>query len=122
MFSLTIQPLRYWITIKDGHFLKRTVKYICQIFIRGWCDADTWSLDYTIAKFTLPRLKRFKKINNGFPSSLSEKEWNIILDKMIRAFELCILDGDSGLLKLEYYDEMEEGLELFGKHFRELWW
>lgn len=28
---------------------------------------ETWNLDYTIAKFVLPRLKLFKKLNNGYP-------------------------------------------------------
>ena len=28
---------------------------------------ETWDLDCNIAKYVLPRLKLFKKLNNGYP-------------------------------------------------------
>lgn len=46
-----------------------------------------------IAKFLVPRLKAFKECTNGFPSRLTEKKWNKILDEMIEGFELhCTKD------------------------------
>ena len=47
---------------------------------------ETWNLDYTIAKFVLPRLKLFKKLNNGYPGreGMETKEkWDEALNKMI---------------------------------------
>ena len=42
---------------------------------------DTWSLDYYIAKFVLPRLKLFKKVERGYPCDLkSIDEWHDILE------------------------------------------
>ena len=39
--------------------LLRNLKYFWQRRTRGWDDSDLYSLDYTIAKFVLPRLKVF---------------------------------------------------------------
>lgn len=85
---------------------------------------EIFSLDYTIAKFVLPRLIKFKKENISFPIDLkTDKEWDEILDKMIWSFERIILDDwsqDEEILKSEknrYY----EGMYLFAKHFSDLW-
>jgi len=67
--------------------IKRTLKFIIQRIVRGWTDEDTWSMDWTISKYILPRLKRFKKINNGYPNEFkSIKEWNGVIDDMIFSF------------------------------------
>lgn len=115
-------------------------------------DRETWSLDYTIAAFTLPRLKRFKKLNNGIPSSLliesdgtshfddeeyqkqMEKEWNAILDCMIWSFQQIYNPIDEPIIEncknwddyrdrmVIYNQEIQYGLDLFAKYFRNLWW
>lgn len=100
---------------------------------------ETWSLDFTIAKFVLPRLKLFKKLNNAYPGTGDMdtfEKWNKALDKMINAFEL-IATGDMyyGLMddkKTSFADirelceqkqkEIEEGLKLFSEWFQHLWW
>ena len=86
----------------------------------GFCDADLWGLDITIAQFILPRLVRFREIGMGYPGILSEKRWGNILDKIIAAFEILSEDnyslrGDkkSGIVKC--------GLKLFAKWFEDLW-
>ena len=51
---------------------------------------DTWNLDTTIAEFILPRLKLFKKLNNGYPGKEemdTPEKWDEALDKMILAFQ-----------------------------------
>ncbi len=92
----------------------------------GFFDDETWNLDYSIAKYTLPRLKRFKELNNGYPANLNSKEeWDQILDKIIRSMEITLND-DMEISSVEYmsklYDEQLEGYELFGKYFMNLWW
>lgn len=103
---------------------RRKIRFLWQRLTRGWDDSDTWSLDYQIAKFTLPRLKRFKEITNGYPADSAEVEWSAIIDKMIFAMELIVKsDGGSFLDETrEDIDKMHEGLELFGTYFRNLWW
>lgn len=49
-------------------YLKRAY----QIVTRSghWSDRDIWSLDYTIAKFALPRLIRLKEVQHGIPNTM----------------------------------------------------
>lgn len=116
--------------------LKRGLRYWWQRRTRGWDDSDLWSLDYTLAKWIVPRLERFKEVRAGVPYiegfevcgthaqyNAAELEWVRILDKMIRAFKLIIDDNDRDeLVSNEEWQEVSEGLELFSKYFRNLWW
>lgn len=87
----------------------------------GFDDTELWSFYTTIAKFILPRLKRFKKTNAGFPLQFSSrKEWNKILRKMIVAFEIIVKDDCSEFSENE--KKVKEGLALFSEHFLGLWW
>ena len=54
---------------------------------------ETWSLFTNIAEYTLPRLKLFKRLQNGYPGrdeADTPEKWNEILDRMILAFEYII--------------------------------
>lgn len=93
---------------------------------------ETLSLDMTIAEFVLPRLKLYKKLNNGVPARLETiDEWNEILDKIIRTFEYlsdesCNYCVDTDMPNwIEEYNtrqiEVKEGLDLFAKYFQALW-
>jgi len=94
----------------------RYKKALKQLKTRGFSDDETWDLASTIAEFTLPRLKRFKRIKPGFPGCFDHmEEWDEILDKMIIALT-AIVDDDRG------DEQIEEGLALFGKYFMGLWW
>ena len=54
----------------------------------GVSNEECWSLDCTLTKFILPRLKHFKKINvNSHPSDITHERWNEILDEIIWTFE-----------------------------------
>jgi len=106
---------------------KRFWLFVWQRRLRGWDDSDTWSLDWTVAKFILPRLKRFKELNDGHPNGFTEKSWDETIDKMIFAMEAVALGtwefhGDNADENRIYWDEVQEGLDLFGKYFMGLWW
>lgn len=103
--------------------LKRKVKYFFQRLSRGWDDADTWSLSSTIAGFALPRLIRFKQLNNGYPYNLTMKKWESILDDMIYALTVCNREKD-GILDIDEVDwnRVSKGCTYFGLYLRELWW
>ena len=79
--------IRFYRIRRRLYFIKRWIKHFYQRRTRGWDDSDTWSLDHTIAKFVLPRLKLFRKIDFGYPAGLTSEEWNWILDEMIWAME-----------------------------------
>lgn len=67
---------------------------------------ETWSLDVNLAKYIIPRLKKFKELNNGYPG-ISEmdtlEKWDEALDKMIQAFEY-VIDLDEYWLDDPRYD------------------
>ena len=98
----------------------RYLRFLWQRFRYGFSNRELWNLDYTVAKFILPRLKRFREISGGYPAQLSEQEWNAVLDKMIIAFQL-ITNGDRWV-EHEEIVRIDEGLELFGKWFPHLWY
>jgi hypothetical protein len=81
---------------------------------------EVWNTDTYLAKLIVPRLKAFKALDkHGYCPAFSGIEtWNKAIQKMIDAFEL--LDHITS-----YTDEekqtIDEGLELFCKHFRNLW-
>jgi hypothetical protein len=88
----------YW----SWHNLGGSLKRIWQNLTRCWNDSDTWGLDNTFAQFVLPRLRRFKELNNGVPGNFEinklnggdfeeqKKEWDAILDKIVEAFDRVV--------------------------------
>jgi hypothetical protein len=100
---------------------KREVEYSKQRIERGFDDSETWSFDTTIASFILPRLRRFKEVRGGYPSSITNDEWDNILDKMIIGFDLVIKDCN-GIISDEEVKQMNEGMDLFRRWFFDLWW
>jgi hypothetical protein len=110
--------------INDHSFKKpkRQKKYMKQLENRGWTDADTWSLDSTFGRWISPRLKRFKKLNNGCPNGLTAESWNAILDIMIEAFEYIGSDKYWGARTDKMNAKIEQGLDLFRQYFFCLWW
>ena len=90
---------------------------------RGFDDTELWSLDYTISRFIIPRLKAYNKYNvNSVPSMVdSEELWHLYLNKMIKAFEICCDDDYMVGYDKELDKEKEEGLYLFSKYFQCLW-
>jgi hypothetical protein len=100
---------------------KRARRFFWQRMTRGWDDSETWSLDYSLAKVILPRLKRFKQITIATPGELKEQEWNDILDKMIVTFEFAASEERWNATP-EDYDKHNEGLKLFAEYYWALWW
>lgn len=110
---------------------------------------ETWSLDVNLAKYIIPRLKKF----NGYPGigeMNTPEKWDEALDKMIQAFEY-VIDLDEYWIddpKYDYTDIMfgdnkelyesvienkrtedvrrlvaiNDGLQLFAKYYMNLWW
>ena len=66
---------------------------------------DIYSLDNTIARFVLPRLKFFKKNIIGYPPDITFEEWKDILDKMILSFELILDTSEPDFGERKYHIE-----------------
>lgn len=68
-------------------------------------NGELWNLDCTISDWIIPRLKKFKKLNIGYPScdkkiyaetkeivDITFEDWKNIIDEIILAFELIKVD------------------------------
>ena len=66
---------------------------------------DIYSLDNTIARFVLPRLKFFKKNIIGYPPDITFEEWKSIIDKMILSFELILDTSEPDFGERKYHIE-----------------
>lgn len=87
---------------------------------QGFDDTVTWNMDMSIAQWITPRLRRFKEINNCIPTDIAtEEEWDIILSKIISTFELL---SDEANVNDVSSASINEGLDLFRKHYFDLWW
>jgi len=101
----------------------RATRLLWQRITRGWSDKETWALDGYIARFAVPRLKRFRELTITHPQKFSDEEWDALLGDMIYALEVSIIElddvvGPNGA----DWDRVERGLRAFGEEFRNLWW
>ena len=107
------------------------VKFFFQRMFRGYSDDEVWDLDNAILRFTLPRLKKLRKITQSFPCNFIEEnteegwdKWKVMLDKMIHAIELKLKD-EYWFMDNEHRETDEaaviEGMALFHEYFDALW-
>lgn len=116
-------------------------RYIVSFFQRGrrgWSHQDTWEFFAYLSTVIKGGLIHLKKYQHGYPGNMTEKEWNEIQDKMIKAFSLAEAIGEgerehylSGFseedqkkfkcLTKEEDELMKEGMALFIKEFFSLW-
>ena len=111
--------------------LPRTLRHVKQRIVRGFSDRELWNLDMTIAEFAYPRLVAFRdKGPAGYPISLTPKKWSMIVDQIVLAFEILLLDEAHYLddewayneeAALEAQENERYGLKLFGKYLVNLW-
>lgn len=97
--------------------IRRAIRFWCQRRIRGFDDSETWDLYTRLARHILPRLRRFQKVQDSYPSELTKEAWSKVLSKMILAFDLISKDRDDP--KDEF--DIREGLRLFAEYYRGLW-
>lgn len=110
-------PRKFW----------RTIKFFYQRRTRGFDDSETWALDTSLSRLIVPRLKRFKELNDGFPVPIFEtyEQWNEALDEIIWSFEWFANEERWNLSNEEEIEQLkraEAGIQLFAKHFDHLWW
>ena len=106
---------------------------------------DCWSLDYTLARIIHPALIRLKETKHGYPELWEDgmvthhnwdrqlhfdfidedietnyliDKWNRVMDKMIYSFGKIMEDN---YFDNEEWERIQEGLDLFSKHYTSLW-
>lgn len=103
----------------------RNIKFLYQRLTRGFDDSETWDLDNTFRKWIVPRLKRLKEIQNGYPPQLTEEKWDEIIDKIIEGFDVELNPLDKYINREDYLEaerKHNEAAELFSLYLRNLWW
>lgn len=111
-------------SIKRTLYIKliRPIRLFFQRQQKGWDDSETWALDHTIAKFVMPRLKRFRDISIAVPYGLEEDEWNDILNQMITGFEIAADDTRWFNITDQEYKIWRNGFEKFCEYYEDLNW
>ena len=122
----------------DDYFNKQAFDIRNKEDKEGFCDYEFFSLDYSMALYIYPRLCEFREKyapmgtpssfcwdeeGKGIDSDIANKNWLETIDKMILAFKLIIKDETVELDEMRKQDEqIQEGLNLFAKYYRNLWW
>ena len=134
----------------------RMCRHAWQRWTRGFDDSELWCLDWKISNFVLPRLKAFRDVGRvGCPAEFvkgegtdkdieaGQREFNLLLDKMIFAFECkvneelglpedlgeyvsgwCLQEGSRSKYKAAQDARqvlIDEGMGLFAKYMHCLW-
>jgi hypothetical protein len=107
--------------LTNFQFAKRSIRFFFQRLIRGWDDRETYSLDCSLAKIIVPRLKRFKEVSIAVPVNLEEKEWSEIIDTMIASFEFFGSEQRWNATNEEIIKH-QQGLNFFAEYYNSLWW
>jgi len=107
---------RYW----------RWWRHFWQRRYRGFDDSVTWNLDVEMARWLLPRLRRFREVTICHPGTLTEKQWDKYLDEMMFALEKAADHFQENDLSMDEMKKnqarIDNGLKLLGKYFQDLWW
>lgn len=115
--------------------LKRNIKHSFQRMFKGHDETAIWGLDSYLTDIALPVLKIYRSNGHGYPildgfdnetSEEQRQEWNRRLDVMINSFQLMKdEDSDYDTHDHAYYaahnKEIQDGLNLFAQHYRNLW-
>lgn len=106
-----------------------TITYYVKNFIEkikyGSNHSECFSLDYTLTRLILPRLKRYRHyvVEFGtYPDGLESIEhWLSILDEIIQGFEYMLLDDYAYFLIEDCDRKINKSLQLFSEYYQDFW-
>lgn len=100
----------------------------------GIISAETWNLNTTLAMIIYSYLCYFRDhCMHGYPANITFEKWKEIVNTIIKAFELMLVEDDtwSDLTKTNEekikisksrQKKISYGLRLFAKYFNDFWW
>ena len=94
--SVKYFPWRLGFKIKNLYY---QVKYGFQRMFRGYDDTEVFNMDMTFIDRYLKILKDFRKNHCGYPPSITNEQWDDILDEMIKHLSLMTEDNAETELK-----------------------
>lgn len=112
-------PHKYFVALYDE------VKWFIQRGYRGYSDRDTWSIDWYLCTWMPEALATLKKRKIGHPIGLTNRAWQVKLDRMINAFKIAhkIQNCDYKTVKEAYaaQKQFRKDFNLVKIHFFNLW-
>ena len=131
--SIKYFPWRLGFKVKNLYY---QVKYGFQRMFRGYDDTEVFDMDMVFIDRYLKILKDFRKNHCGYPPSITNEQWDDILDEMIKHLTLMnennimseLKKGMPDSFKHDYKTVSEimdrhkdEFFKLFSKWFYNLW-
>lgn len=84
---------------------------------------ESSNTDYYIAKYIYTLMKLYKKYKHGYPGVYTPEEWDVIVDKVLFAFEKLSDDDYMYMSKQddEVSERVKEGFKLYFDNFHSFW-
>lgn len=116
--------------------LPRETKFLYQRITKGYSDNDVWNLSFfTLNKVYKPLkdfVRNYEERGMSLPMDFQTDPgaWTLVLKKIEYSFDdmwRAEFDDDYDMYKMseeglkEHNDKVQEGFELYGKYFRDLW-
>lgn len=96
--TLPFYRVKNFISIKCWGFRKK-----CQRFKRGYAQSDVWNMDAWFINTAKPMLEDLLKNHHGYPTEISNEEWEAILQEMIDC--ITLMDEDNATEHLGISDD-----------------
>ena len=113
----------YYYTFKWIGPLFRTVIRKLRILKYGFDTSDTWSLDYSMAKWLYPRLVHFKETTQSYPDRYTYNEWIELLEEICEGIELYLKNTYSCSLEDDRKgrEAYKKSMQLIVDNLHDLW-
>jgi len=79
------------------------------------------SADQYLSEEIYLTLVKLNEIKQSYPASLSEEEWDEVLEAMIEGFKMMSEGKHIEMPSEEEFNKMNLALEYFAKYFMDLW-
>ena len=115
----------------------RAIKFGFQRMFRGFDNSDCWAFKWNFIERNYKLIKHFKNNCVNYPCTMTEEEWDNILDRMLHCLYMMDEDKVITYLKIDMpedwepatnsvYEIMEryknEFFDLMKEHFYDLWY
>ena len=117
-----------WLEITAGVNPFPTIKSICESYLfrlkNKFAREDAWNTNYCLALYVLPRLAYMRDEGVSYPYGIANrKEWEKILTKIIRGFELYIKKEHTAEWNWTPKEKaiFKQAKELFAQYFEDFW-
>ena len=78
--------------------LRHIIKWAFQRMFRGYDDCETWELYHNFTTRYKKILSQYRKEHYGYPTDLTEEQWDGIVDRMIHCLDMMDEDYVGKLL------------------------